>query len=56
MKQYRFLNFIELQHVKKLIDEYANGGWEVKAFNIIAEGEHNQDKWAYILFEADVEE
>ncbi|MFD0765711.1 hypothetical protein ACFQZI_12685 [Mucilaginibacter lutimaris] len=56
MKYYRFLNCIALEQVQNLINEYAHEGWIVKAFNIVAENENNQDKWAYILFEADVEE
>jgi len=56
MKHYRFLNSIALEQVQNLINEYANEGWTVKAFNVVAENENNQDKWAYVLMECEVEE
>lgn len=56
MKQYELLNGIQLERAQNLINEYAEEGWIVKAFNVVPEGELNQDKWAYILMELDVEE
>ena len=51
MKQYQLLNCIPLERTENLINEFAEEGWIVKAFNVVAEGELNQDKWAFVLLE-----
>ena len=39
------------EEAEEQINQYAQQGWAVKAFNVVPEGELNQDKWAFVLLE-----
>lgn len=53
MKHYKFLDGIRIEQAERFINDYAREGWVVNSFNVVAEGECNQDKWAYVLLEWD---
>lgn len=53
MKSYKFLDGVWLSQVEDQINSLAMQGWAVKSFTVVAEGETNDDKNAYVLLEHD---